>query len=227
MAVESDADQPLGSMAGSPTSHAKQRRSLHRTLRESSHRRGHKGRDSSSTILSEDTQDSEGLTRDKGSFTVHGKKASVIQFGGDWHNSTAEERLKRKKELQDAAEALAPDDRDAYSVLSNNTATAPSPRGDASVDSAPRKLSIGTARQRHASAQTITPENYKDSLEHQDDSNSDKSEMSDIAEESQERTSAEQAENKRKDAPMKIDIMVGGSPPPDLTSPTTTNLVQM
>jgi hypothetical protein len=227
MAVESDADQPLGSMAGSPTSHAKQRRSLHRTLRESSHRRGHKGRDSSSTILSEDTQDSEGLTRDKGSFTVHGKKASVIQFGGDWHNSTAEERLKRKKELQDAAEALAPDDRDAHSVLSNNTATAPSPRGDASVDSAPRKLSIGTARQRHASAQTITPENYKDSLEHQDDSNSDKSEMSDIAEESQERTSAEQAENKRKDAPMKIDIMVGGSPPPDLTSPTTTNLVQM
>jgi hypothetical protein len=228
MAVESDADQPLGSIAGSPVSHGKHRRSLHRTLRETSHRRSHKGRDSSSTILSEDTQDSEGLTRDKGSFTVHGKKASVIQFGGDWHNSTAEERLKRKKELQDAAEALAPDERDGHSVLSNNTAAVPSPQGDMGEDFTFRKLSIGTARQRHASSQTITPENYKDSVEHQDNSNSDKSEMSDIAEESQERMSAEQADNKRKLAPVKIDILVGGSPSPEtLTSPTTTNLVQM
>jgi hypothetical protein len=228
MAVESDADQPLGSTTGSPVSHGKHRRSLHRTLRETSHRRSHKGRDSSSTILSEDTQDSEGLTRDKGSFTVHGKKASVIQFGGDWHNSTAEERLKRKKELQDAAEALAPDERDGHSVLSNNTAAVPSPQGDMGEDFTFRKLSIGTARQRHASSQTITPENYKDSVEHQDNSNSDKSEMSDIAEESQERMSAEQADNKRKLAPVKIDILVGGSPSPEtLTSPTTTNLVQM
>jgi hypothetical protein len=225
MAMESDADQSFGSIAGSP-SHAKHRRSLHRTLRESSHRRSHKGRDSSSTILSEDTQDSEGLTRDKGSFTVHGKKASVIQFGGDWHNSTAEERLKRKKELQEAAEALAPDD--GHGVVSNNMATAPSPRGESNEDSASRKLSIGAVKQRHASSQTITPENYKESLEQQDDNNSDKSEMSDIAEEAQERMSAEQAENKQNHAPMKIDILVGGSPPPaPITSPTTTNLVQM
>jgi hypothetical protein len=225
---ESDADQPFGSIAGSPSSHAKQRRSLHRTLRESSHRRSHKGRDSSSTILSEDTQDSEGLTREKASFTVHGKKASVIQFGGDWHNSTAEERLKRKKELQEAAETLAPDEKDGHRVVSNNMATALSPRVDSSEDSAPRKLSIGAVKQRHTSSQTITPENYKDSLEEQDEHISDKSEMSDIAEEAHERTSAEQAENKQNHAPMKIDILVGGDAPPlPVTSPATTNLVQM
>jgi hypothetical protein len=225
---ESDADQPFGSIAGSPSSNAKQRRSLHRTLRESSHRRSHKGRDSSSTILSEDTQDSEGLTREKASFTVHGKKASVIQFGGDWHNSTAEERLKRKKELQEAAETLAPDEKDGHRVVSNNMATALSPRVDSSEDSAPRKLSIGAVKQRHTSSQTITPENYKDSLEEQDEHISDKSEMSDIAEEAHERTSAEQAENKQNHAPMKIDILVGGdSSPLPVTSPATTNLVQM
>jgi hypothetical protein len=227
-AVESDAEQGLGSVAGSPASHTKHRRSLHRTLRETSHRRSHKGRDSASTIVSEDAQDSEGLTRDKGSFTVHGKKASVIQFGGDWHNTTAEERLKRKKELQDAADALTADDKDGNSVVSGSTAIARSPGTDTGDDLAPRKLSVGAVKQRHTSAQTITPASYKESLEHQDGNNSDESEMSDIAEEAHERASAEQAANRRQEPPTKIDIFVeGGLPPVTVTSPTTTNLVQM
>jgi hypothetical protein len=223
-AVESDSEQAVGSVAGSPASHAKHRRSLHRTLRESSHRRSHKGRDSASTILSEDTQDSEGLTRDKGSFTVHGKKASVIQFGGDWHNTTAEERLKRKKELQDAAENLA-DDRDGYSITSGSTPTVVSPIPDPSENLTPRKLSTGAIKQRHTSTATITPANYQDSLEHQEDSDSDDSEMSDIAEEAQDRSSGEQ-----KVEPVKIDVRVDRAGPASLqevTSPTTTNLVQM
>jgi hypothetical protein len=224
-AVESDADQTVGSIAGSPASRAKHRRSLHRTLRETSHRRSHKGRDSSSTIVSEDAQENEGLTRDKGSFTVHGKKASVIQFGSDWHNTTAEERLKRKKELQDAAGLVSPvDDRDGNSVTSGSPATAFSPGSDNGEDTTPRKLSVGAVKQRHTSSQTITPANFKDSLEEQEDSGSDDSEMSDIAEESQERTSTE---NKLKLSPVKIDIMVGGSQPGPVTSPTTTQMVQM
>ncbi|KAH7408634.1 protein transport protein sec73 [Phaeosphaeria sp. MPI-PUGE-AT-0046c] len=226
-ALESDADQGVGSVAGSPASHAKHRRSLHRTLRESSHRRSHKGRDSSSTIVSEDNQDSEGLTRDKGSFTVHGKKASVIQFGGDWHNTTAEERLKMKKDLQDAADNL--NGADGHSALSS-PATALSPGPDTGEDLIPRRLSAGAIKQRHTSAQTITPANFKDSLEHQEDSHSDESDMSDIAEESHDRHSGEQAVDKQKPTPVKIDIPVeGGLPIPSttLTSPTTTNLVQM
>jgi hypothetical protein len=228
VALESDGDQALGSVAGSPPSHTKHRRSLHRTLRETSHRRSHKGRDSSSTIVSEDAQDNEGLTRDKGSFTVHGKKASVIQFGGDWHNTTAEERLKRKKELQEASEALVADERDSNSVVSSGTAAMLSPGFESGDDARPRKLSVGAVKQRHTSAQTITPASYKESLEEQNDDHSDESEMSDIAEESHERSSAEQAANKQKIAPTKIDIFVEGSPsPPPLTSPNTTNLVQM
>lgn len=221
--AESDADQGLGSAAGSPASHTKHRRSLHRTLRETSHRRSHKGRDSASTIVSEDAPENEGLTRDKGSFTVHGKKASVIQFGSDWHNTTAEERLKRKKELQEAAEALAADDRDGNSVVSGGTAGM-----ELGEDLAPRKPSVGTVKQRHTSAQTITPASYKESLEEQNDDHSDDSEMSDIAEESHERLSAEQAANKQKEVPTKIDVFVEGSPAPlQVTSPLTTNLVQM
>lgn len=37
------------------------------------------------------------LKREKGSFTVHGKKASVITFDADWTNITPEERLRMRK----------------------------------------------------------------------------------------------------------------------------------
>ncbi|KAH8719289.1 hypothetical protein GQ44DRAFT_741996 [Phaeosphaeriaceae sp. PMI808] len=220
-AVESDTDQPLGASAGSPASRAKHRRSLHRTLRESSHRRSHKGRDSSSTIVSDDAQESEGLTRDKGSFTVHGKKASVIQFGSDWHNTTAEERLKKKRELQEAAGASSADERDGNSIFSGHTVRSPGP--DTGEDMTPCRLSAGLAKQRHTSAQTITPANFKDAIEEQDDHySSDDSEMSDIAEESHDRTSADR---KHGPTPSKIDVRV--HPLPVVTSPTTTQLVQM
>ena len=81
------------------------RRSLHRTLRDShppSHHRSKRGKDSAgSTGLAEDgssVADSEGLARGTGSFTVHGKKASVITFGSEWQNMTPEERLKIRKQ---------------------------------------------------------------------------------------------------------------------------------
>ncbi|KAF2144191.1 uncharacterized protein K452DRAFT_223356 [Aplosporella prunicola CBS 121167] len=94
--------------AGSPDSRAKMRRSMHRTLRDphtsGGHRRSGKGKESSSTIMSEDTADKgpEVLPRAHGSFTVHGKKASVITFGSEWQDLSAEERLKlRKQALED------------------------------------------------------------------------------------------------------------------------------
>ena len=86
---------------------AKARRSLHRTLREAhvpTHHRSKKGRDSaSSAALTEDStsvNESEGLARGTGSFTVHGKKASVITFGSEWQNMSPEERLKLRKQAQ-------------------------------------------------------------------------------------------------------------------------------
>ncbi|KAJ5750820.1 hypothetical protein N7533_007848 [Penicillium manginii] len=85
------------------------RRSLHRSLRESphihmnrhhSHTRSKKNRGSVSSIgpLSDDDAAHEGgLSRKTPSFTVHGKKASVVTFGSEWQNMPPEERLKLRK----------------------------------------------------------------------------------------------------------------------------------
>lgn len=205
--TESENEHALINLTGSPASRTKHRRSLHRTLREShggsSHRRSFKGRDSASTI-GDESQESEGLARGKGSFTVHGKKASVIQFGSDWHNTTAEERLKTKKQLQEAAEAASADERDGVSIVSSGTATmSPTSASDGPEENTPRKLSTDVLKQRHVSSQTITPANFRESLKEQDAESDDSSEMSDIAEESptKERTSAEQAAKKEPDTP--------------------------
>lgn len=84
------------------------RRSLHRTLRDShppSHHRSKKGKDSAgSAVPSEDNNssltESEGLARGTGSFTVHGKKASVITFGSELQTMSPEERLRLRKQMQ-------------------------------------------------------------------------------------------------------------------------------
>ncbi|KAI4192095.1 MAG: hypothetical protein LQ348_003267 [Seirophora lacunosa] len=83
------------------------RRSLQRTLREAhvpSHHRSKKGKDSASSAgMTEDSSslaESEGLARGTGSFTVHGKKASVITFGSEWQGMSPEERLKVRKSSQ-------------------------------------------------------------------------------------------------------------------------------
>ncbi|KAE8554743.1 hypothetical protein EYB25_003284 [Talaromyces marneffei] len=80
------------------------RRSLQRTLRDShhkpSHQRSKKGRDSASSIPLVDGPaggEGEGLSRKDANFTLHGKKASVITFGSEWQNISAEERLKLRK----------------------------------------------------------------------------------------------------------------------------------
>ena len=80
----------------------KVRHSLHRKLQNAhvpSHHRK-KGRDSSaSAAISEDsasTADGEGLTRASGSFTVHGKKASIVTFGSEWQNIALEDRRMRR-----------------------------------------------------------------------------------------------------------------------------------
>ena len=112
---------------------AKLRRSLQRTLRESSHvpshHRSKKGKDSGSgTILGDSITsklDSEGLTRTTGSFTVHGKKASVITFGSEWQSMSPEERLKIRREAQtDESKLCVPSaiDDEASSVRSNSYA---------------------------------------------------------------------------------------------------------
>ncbi|KAL3467172.1 hypothetical protein BJX64DRAFT_191941 [Aspergillus heterothallicus] len=78
------------------------RHSFHRTLRDSSGGHGNhprsKKRDSTPNAALDDSQSGEGgLSRKGGSFTVHGKKASIVMFGSDWQNMPPEERLKLRK----------------------------------------------------------------------------------------------------------------------------------
>ncbi|KAK6543786.1 hypothetical protein TWF694_000518 [Orbilia ellipsospora] len=81
------------------------RRSLHRTLREGSqaiqqlphHRTKKREGEKTDGETEVEKKESEGLARGAGSFTVHGKKASVITFGSDWHTIPAEDRLKRHR----------------------------------------------------------------------------------------------------------------------------------
>ncbi|KAF2763474.1 hypothetical protein EJ05DRAFT_39852 [Pseudovirgaria hyperparasitica] len=101
-ASESEPERPM-TQPGSPESRSKVRRSLQRTLRDSGsgHRRSGKGKESSSTVVTDDGAVSESLSRAKGSFTVHGKKASVITFGSEWQSMPAEDRLKIRKQAQE------------------------------------------------------------------------------------------------------------------------------
>ncbi len=185
--ADSENDQTLANLTSSPTSRNKHRRSLHRTLRDShsgsSHRRSFKARDPSATASNADNQENERLTRGKGSFTVHGKKASVINFGPDWSSTTAEERLKTKRQLQEAQDASSSNDRDGSSVKTKTSALL-SPGSDYNEESSPRKFSVDALKQRHVSSQTITPENFRESSQGGDSHSEDASDMSDIAEES-------------------------------------------
>lgn len=80
------------------------RRSLQRTLRESaghlSHHRSRKGKDPISSAVSEEAGHEDVLTRGSGSFVVHGKKASVINFGSELQQLAPEERLRQRKQGQ-------------------------------------------------------------------------------------------------------------------------------
>ncbi|KAJ5498606.1 SEC7-like alpha orthogonal bundle [Penicillium expansum] len=85
--------------------HSRVRRSLHRTLRDSHAHRNHshskKKRGSISSIGQEEDDQLSGeaeiLPRKAPSFTVHGKKASIVTFGSEWQNMPPEERLKLRK----------------------------------------------------------------------------------------------------------------------------------
>lgn len=85
-------------------------RSLHRTLRDNkspSRQRRQKARQSDASqsfVESLYDTDETTLPRTTGSFNVHGKKASVVTFGNDWQSTSAEERLRLRKQAAQLAE---------------------------------------------------------------------------------------------------------------------------
>ncbi|KAH8887461.1 hypothetical protein GQ53DRAFT_294684 [Thozetella sp. PMI_491] len=85
------------------------RRSLQRTLRESAghlhHHRSRRGRDAGPNgVLADEPTKDEVLARGTGSFTVHGKKASVIMFGNElqMQNLSPDERIRQRKQRDEA-----------------------------------------------------------------------------------------------------------------------------
>ncbi|KAH6654946.1 hypothetical protein BKA67DRAFT_621012 [Truncatella angustata] len=122
------------------------RRSLQRTLREStghlSHHRSRKGKDSASSGgMSDDTLRDDVLSRGTGSFTVHGKKASVITFGADLQGISSNEHIRQRKPppSEEQANSPASADDDFRSVLGQ-----PSSRKDRRESAA--SASTATAR---------------------------------------------------------------------------------
>ena len=103
--LPSEDDKTKGQDMDGSDNLTKVRHSLHRKLQSAhvpNHHRSKKGKDSSaSTAITEDNAsaaESEGLSRGTGTFTVHGKKASVITFGSEWQKVPPEERLKLRKQ---------------------------------------------------------------------------------------------------------------------------------
>ncbi|EMT66368.1 Protein transport protein sec73 [Fusarium odoratissimum] len=124
--VSTGADVPGES--GTPTDkgdRSKIRRSLQRTLREgaghlSHHRGSRKGKEVAGSG-EESTQEHQ-LSRGTGSFVVHGKKASVINFGDGLQNMTHDEKIRARKSSQQQDPPLSPmpsgpEDEDFYSAV--------------------------------------------------------------------------------------------------------------
>ncbi|KAI1750061.1 hypothetical protein F4782DRAFT_259037 [Xylaria castorea] len=102
-------DTPDRGTRGSIGGTDKVRRSLQRTLRDGAGHLSHrskKGKDSASIGgVSDDSTRDEVLFRGTGSFTVHGKKASVINFGHELQGMATDEHIKHRKQAQQSDEA--------------------------------------------------------------------------------------------------------------------------
>jgi hypothetical protein len=134
---------------------SKVRRSLQRSLREAHiphHHRSKKGKDQIATApVADDGQPApvhRGLSRSSPSFTVHGKKASIVTFGSEWQNMSPEERLKQRKPMQPES-----------SRASEMTATDNGVDSDAAADTKAESLnSVSVATETGPRAQDLIPE---------------------------------------------------------------------
>ncbi|CAD6500727.1 BgTH12-06434 [Blumeria graminis f. sp. triticale] len=98
----------------------KKRRSFHRAMRDphlTLHSMSRKSRDYSSGTTITDQDKEETLSRGTGSFVVHGKKASVINFGSELQNFSPEERTQFSRFSYGASRSPASIDDDYHSAL--------------------------------------------------------------------------------------------------------------
>jgi len=142
----------------------KLRRSLQRTLREGaghlSHHRSKKGKELASHggagAAADDTtsEHTQKLTRGAGSFVVHGKKASVINFSSELHGISQDDKIRRQQSRWDEP-PLSPDnvDDDDQSLLNV---------GDAGDEYIPDVRDCRDRRESAASASTATARSFRE-----------------------------------------------------------------
>ncbi|KAK4203664.1 hypothetical protein QBC40DRAFT_274194 [Triangularia verruculosa] len=144
------------------------RRSLQRTLREGaghlSHHRHRKGRDSASSAVNgdENNRDSpDSFPRSTGSFVVHGKKASVINFNNNdlqIQGLTAEERIRQRMHRGDDAGSVRTgpsEGTDFQSILTARSASEREHRGSAASASTATARSFRELHRKYSSAQAV------------------------------------------------------------------------
>ncbi|OHE92429.1 Sec7 domain-containing protein [Colletotrichum orchidophilum] len=129
------------------------RRSLQRTLRESaghlSHHRSRKGKDVISSGGADETSREDVLTRGSGSFVVHGKKASVINFGSELQQLTPEERMRQRKQDEPASPVSIAED---YHDALNSSLEPKERRGSAASASTATARSFRELHRKYSSA---------------------------------------------------------------------------
>lgn len=116
--------------------------SLQRSLRDTHRHRSRKGRESASShSQSSETgpPEGEGLSRKDTKFTFHGRRASVVTFGSEWQDMSAEERLRSRRpgasepsETNESVRSQSVHSVRPHSLRSTSTTTAKSSRADSS-----------------------------------------------------------------------------------------------
>ncbi|KAK4229825.1 hypothetical protein QBC38DRAFT_77675 [Podospora fimiseda] len=140
------------------------RRSLQRTLREGaghlSHHRHRKGKDSTGSANDDNSRDTpDVLPRATGSFVVHGKKASVVNFGNDLQiqGLTADERIRQRMQRDDASTrtAIPNEGADFQSILTARSISEREHRGSAASASTATARSFRELHRKYSSAQAV------------------------------------------------------------------------
>lgn len=141
---------------------SKIRRSLQRTLRESaghlSHHRSKKGKEVIIPGTGDDIGQDGRLSRGAGSFVVHGKKASVINFGSELQNMSQDERIRARKQSQQIDPPLSPtlsgDEDDFHSAIGIPTETTERRESAASASTATAR-SFRELHRKYSTAQGV------------------------------------------------------------------------
>jgi hypothetical protein len=168
MPPETIGSRGLGLDGAGPTSspeskHKGVRRSLQKTLRDAQHHsnsvhRHKRNKDSEGTVRSggaeadEQPEGTPGLQRETGRFILHGKQASVVQFGADWPNERMNMRREKWRQNSQGSAGAEHWDRRGSSAITDTPSTT-------------RERRVGADEERLGSADSNDTANFREDAE--------------------------------------------------------------